>query len=137
MIVIDTHALIWLVEGDEKLGQKTARLIDQERTQDGVKIATISIWETAMLVDKNRVALSRSVSQWFDLVLTSPGFQLVPISPNIGVDAGSLPGRIHGDPADRLIIATARELGCPIISVDQKILDYAVEGHVEAIDARR
>jgi PIN domain nuclease of toxin-antitoxin system len=137
MILLDTHALIWLIEGDDQLGDKAVHLIDRERAEDGAMIAAISLWETAMLIDKDRVSLSRSLPQWFDLVLSSPGFHLVPISPLIGADAGTLPGSIHGDPADRLIIATARALGCAVATVDQRILDYAASGQVRAIDARR
>ena len=137
MILLDTHVLIWLIEGDVRLGHRTRRVIDRERSGNGAQIAAISIWETAMLADKNKVVLSRSPTQWFDAVLSAPGFKLAPISPAIAIDAGSLPGDIHGDPADRLIIATARSFGCPIATADRKILTYAAAGHLQVVDARR
>ena len=136
MIVIDTHALIWLFEGDPRFGGKARQTLEQEREAGGVHIAAISIWETAMLIDKGRIALSRPVREWFDGALLLPGFHLASISVAIGVDAGSLPGDIHGGPADRLIVATARSLGCPVLTVDQKIIGYAAQGHLHAIDAR-
>ncbi|RDE06122.1 type II toxin-antitoxin system VapC family toxin [Sphingomonas aracearum] len=126
-----------MVEGDAKLGHQARLLIDRERESGSVSIAAISLWETAMLVDKNKIALSAPVHEWFEFVFASEGFELAPISVNIGVDAGSLPGDIHGDPADRLIVATARALARPVLTVDRKILGYAANGHVQAIDARR
>lgn len=135
MIVIDTHALVWLFEGDPQLGRKARQKIHEERAGKGVYIPAVSIWETAMLVNKAKLVLSRSVREWFDAVLLSPGFHLAQINVAIGIDAGSLPGNIHGDPADRLIVATARSLGCSVLTVDRKILDYAEEGHVQAINA--
>lgn len=90
-----------------------------------------------MLVDKGKLSLGRAVVGWFEAVLATPGFSLADLTVAIGADAGSLPGDIHGDPADRLIVATARALGSPILTADRKILDYAATGHVQAINARR
>lgn len=135
MMILDTHTLIWLIEGDPRIGRQTRQSIDRARAGDGAHIAAITLWETAMLVSKNKLALSRAVQPWFDAVLSAPGFRLAPITPIIGVDAGSLSGNVHGDPADRLIIATARALGCPLMTADHKILAYAANGHVQAIDA--
>jgi PIN domain nuclease of toxin-antitoxin system len=90
-----------------------------------------------MLSDKGRLTLSMAVQAWVERALALPGINLVAIESTIAVDAGILPGTIHGDPADRFLIATARALACPIMTVDRAILDYARQGHVKAIDARR
>ncbi len=74
--------------------------------------------------------------EWIRGVLADSRVELVPISPNIAVEAGLLPHIIHGDPADRLMIATARALACPVLTPDRKLLSYAAEGHLQAIDAR-
>ena len=137
MILLDTQALIWLIEADPKLGGRARTLIDAERIDGVVMIASISAWETAMLVDKGKLGLSHPVGLWFDLVLSAPGFRLVELTTAIAVDAGTLPGSIHGDPGDRIIVATARALSCPLMTADRKILDYAAAGHLQAIDARR
>ena len=137
MILLDTQALIWLIEADPKLGGRARTLIDVERADNVVVISPISAWETAMLVNKSKLALSYPVGRWFDLVLSAPGFRLAELTTVIAVDAGTLPGSIHGDPADRIIIATSRALGCPLITSDRKILSYAAAGHIQAIDARR
>ncbi len=112
-------------------------IIDTGRASDGALFAPISVWEAAMLADKGKIALNRPVAAWFDAVLAAPGFSLAELTVAIGSDAGSLPGDIHGDPADRLIIATARALGCPVLTADRAILAYAAAGHVQAIDVRR
>ena len=89
-----------------------------------------------MLVDKGKLALGMRPLDWMEAVLDEPGFRIEPFAPVIAIDAGSLPGDIHGDPADRIIIATARHLACPLLTTDRKILDYATEGHLQAINAR-
>ncbi|WP_419808471.1 type II toxin-antitoxin system VapC family toxin [Sphingomonas sp.] len=137
MIVIDTHVLVWMIEGDKCIGRNAIALIEAERALDGVGIVPITTWELAMLVDKDRLVIGQPIASWFDTVLATPGYVLTPWAVSIGIDAGMLPGDIHGDPADRLIIATARALGCPVLTADRKILDYAASGHVQAIDARR
>ncbi|WP_174279634.1 type II toxin-antitoxin system VapC family toxin [Sphingomonas bacterium] len=136
MIVIDTHALVWMVEGGPDLGSRAQSLIVAELEDDGVLIAPISFWELAMLVDKGRLTLGRPVVAWWNRVLLEPGFVVADLTAEIGADAGMLPGNIHGDPADRLIIATARSINCPVLTADGKILDYAAAGHVQVIDAR-
>ena len=136
MILIDTQALVWLVEANSRLGIKAKIIIEEERAGGGVMIAPISVWEASMLVDKDKISLSRPVREWFEAVLAVPGFGLADLTVAIGADAGSLPGDIHGDPADRIIIATARALGCPVLTADRKILAYAAVGHLQAIDAR-
>jgi PIN domain nuclease of toxin-antitoxin system len=70
---------------------------------------------------------------WFGRVLAGPGIKLAPFTPDIAIDASHLPGTLHGDPADRLIVATARHLGLPIVTRDARILAYARQGHVAAI----
>ena len=89
-----------------------------------------------MLVEKGKIGLAKPVPQWFDQVLATPGFRIAGLTTAIGADAGSLPGAIHGDPADRLIVATARALGCPLITADRAILAYGAAGHLQTMDAR-
>lgn len=137
MILIDTQALVWLIEGNRRLGSEARGIIEQERADSVALIAPVSVWEASMLVDKGKLVLSRPVLAWFEAVLVSPGFRIADWTVAIGADAGQLPGDIHGDPADRLIIATARALGCPLLTADRAILDYAGAGHLQAIDARR
>ena len=90
-----------------------------------------------MLVDKNRLDLGQDVLRWVSAALSAPGMSLAPISAEIAVEAGRLTGGIHGDPADRLIVATARALACPLMTSDARLLDYGRAGHIETLDAFR
>jgi PIN domain nuclease of toxin-antitoxin system len=98
-----------------------------------VLISPISAWERAMLVSKGRLRSPLSPKAWFDRIVTVGGLKLAPLSPDILADASFLPEPLHRDPADRIIIATARALDLTIVTRDNLILDYAAQGHVRAI----
>lgn len=136
MIVIDTHALVWFIQGDPRLSDGALTAIVDAAAGDGVAIPSIMTWEVAMLLAKERLVLPLPAHGWFDQVLGIDGFFLAELTQAIGIDAGMLPA-IHGDPADRLMIATARDYDCPLLTADGRILEYAAEGHLKAIDARR
>lgn len=89
-----------------------------------------------MLVHKGRLDVGVSAREWANAVLRTDEVELAELTASIAADAGTLPEGIHGDPADRIIVATARSLGCPLLTKDRKILDYAAAGHLKAIDAR-
>lgn len=137
MILLDTNVAVWLFQADPNLASGNRRRIENERAAEGVFISGITCWEISMLVEKGRLILGRDPLDWIESVLAEPGVHLAPVSPAIGVEAGRLPAGMHGDPADRIIIATARHMGCPLLTTDRKILAYASVGHLEAIDARR
>ncbi len=88
-----------------------------------------------MLVGKGRLNLDRHPLAWMERILSNPRVTLAPIDPRVAVEAGLLPRSIHSDPADRLLIATAKAFGCPMLTPDRKLLTYAEEGHLQAIDA--
>jgi PIN domain nuclease of toxin-antitoxin system len=136
VILLDTHPLIWFSQGDERLGRRTRDLIIDCGERNEVLLSPISFWEAAMLVRKGRVSLGMSTHSWAIMVQESGRMHIAGLSPTTGVDAGELPDDIHGDPADRLLIATARLSGCALVTADRKILGYARAGHVQAIDAR-
>lgn len=118
MIVLDTHAWVWWNASPGKLSA-TARQTIEEAAEIGV--SAISCWEVAMLVSKKRLQLDRNVLLWIEEALAIPGTALLPISPRIAVLAGSLDKEVHGDPADRLIIATAMETGSLLVTRDHPI----------------
>ena len=108
-----------------------------ERTRDaeGLGVSAITPWEIAMLVAKGRLHLALEVGVWVDRALSLPGVALLPIEPAIAVDSVRLPGEFHADPADRLIVATARHWPATLLTGDHAILRYAAGGHFDAIDA--
>ena len=100
-----------------------------------VLVSPVSAWEIGLLARRPRGTLSfqPSPQSWFADLLALPGMRLTPLSARAAIAASYLPGQLHSDPADRLLIATARELDVPIVTRDRRILDYAAQGHVQAI----
>ena len=125
-----------MLEGDTRVGKTTRDLIVAEANDDGVLVPAISIWEIGMLAARNRVEFSLPVEEWVDAALALPGFRLEPLSPGVALACHMLPGDFHKDPADRMIVATARHHGIELVTADEAILAYAEAGHVAAIDAR-
>jgi PIN domain nuclease of toxin-antitoxin system len=134
--LLDTNVLLWRAADDKRLGRAARRAIDQAIDRNQACVSAISLWEIAMLVRKQRITLKQPLREWSRIVFGPGGLRLAPVDDAIAIDAGELEG-IHGDPADRAIISTARIMACPLLTADQAILDYAAAGHLEAIDARR
>ena len=137
MIVLDTHVLIWVMDDDTRLGAKAKRIIVDAWRDNEVGVSAITPWEIALLVEKGRLRLAREVAEWLDVALTAPGVRLLPIEPAIALDSVRLPGTFHADPADRIIVATARRWGGSLITADAAIVAYGEAGHVDVVDAER
>lgn len=136
-LVLDTHAWIWLMEGTaSELSASTITLIEQAAGRSELAISAISVWEVAMLEAKSRISLSQSIEEWIKAALTAPGIRLVDLSPVIALESTRLPGSPHADPADRIIIATARVLGSVLVTCDERILAYGKSGHVRVRNGR-
>ena len=137
-LVLDTHVWIWALEGaTAELSSATVRLIEAAAANSALAVSAISVWEVAMLEKRGRITLSRAIDEWIRAALTAPGLRLVDLSPEIALDSARLPGEPHGDPADRIIVATTRVLGATLITRDKQILRYAAAGHVRARDGKR
>lgn len=132
MIVLDTHALVWWVNGDSRLSKRAKTAIEREqRAEDGlILISAISAWEIAMLIEKGRLTLTMSVDDWLDVVSEVEGVRFVPVDVAIGVQSTRLPGEFHKDPADRMIVSLARHLNAPLLTADEKIRAYK---HVRSV----
>ena len=136
MIVLDTHVLVWVVDGSRRLGATARDRVNQAARAGGVGLSAITPWEVALLAEKGRLRLGRDVAAWLDEALALPGLRLIPIDP-IAVASVGLPGDLGADPADRFIVATARHFGVPLVTADRAILAYGLQGHVRVLDARR
>ncbi len=130
MIVLDTHALVWWVTGDAALSKKAKATIDHEMDAGYIVVSAISAWEIAMLVDRERLVLSMEVQSWLATVAQIETVRFVPVDVEIATKSVQLPGEFHRDPADRIIVATARKLAVPVVTKDDKIRAYA---HVKTI----
>ena len=135
MILLDTHVFVWTVHGDRHLGPCARAAVEEAASTDGVLVSAITPWEIAFLVEKGRLRLGREVGAWLEAALGLPGIVPAPIEPAIAVDSTRLPGDFHADPADRLIVATSRHRGVPLLTADRAILFYAAKGHLHAVDA--
>jgi PIN domain nuclease of toxin-antitoxin system len=131
VIVLDTHTLLWWASGDKaQLSTAALQAIEAEMNGGHIMVSSISAWELAMLVAKGRVALSMDVGAWLSVVSQIEEVSFVPVDNEIAVKSIELPGEFHKDPADRIIVATARKLAAPLITVDDEIRAYP---HVRTI----
>ena len=122
MIVLDTHVWVWWVDGGVQLPADCLASIHAEMA-NGLGVSAISCWEVAKLVELNRLQLAIPVDQWLSQALQVP-VQLLPLSPEIAVGSTQLPGTFHRDPADQMIVATARWYDCPLVTLDRLIRAY-------------
>jgi PIN domain nuclease of toxin-antitoxin system len=123
MIILDTHIWVWWVHGNEQLTQKQSKAI-QDNEDDVIGVSAISCWEVAKLVEVGRLGLSTPVEKWIEQAMGYPGIRLLDLSPEISVESTRLPGEFHRDPADRIIVATARIYNCPLLTADGRIIEY-------------
>lgn len=123
MIVLDTHIWIWWVHGDPQLPANFAQYIQQHEPQ-GLGLSAISCWEVAKLVERGRLILPQPIGNWMSQALGYPGMRLLELSPQIAIESTQLPGTFHRDPADQIIVATARVFNCPVVTLDQNIRAY-------------
>lgn len=130
MIVLDTHILIWWVSGDAQLNQTALEAIEHELSAGEVIISSITAWEVAMLVQKNRLVLSMDVDAWLNAIAGIERVRFYPVDNEVAVKSATLPGEFHKDPADRIMVATARQLGCALVTSDEKVCSYP---HVKTI----
>jgi PIN domain nuclease of toxin-antitoxin system len=129
MILLDTHVWWWSLVEPERLSNEVVAMIRGAKTDERF-IASISIWEFAMMVAKKRIDLKSSPARWLSQAIDISGITLIDLSPDIAVDACNLPGSFHKDPADRIIVASARVHNLDLLTRDRKILTYA---HVRSI----
>ena len=130
MIVLDTNAWIRWVAAPELLSKRAHDEIEEEEARRGLVVSVISAWEVAVKTRKGKLDVGGPVGPWIDRAATYPGIVVHPLELEDAVASTTLPGRLHEDPADRMIIALARRLGAPVVTSDRAIRRYR---HVETI----
>ena len=120
MTVLDTHAWLWWLSEPDQLGRAAVKRI---QGSDRIGIAAVSCFEVAAAVAKGRVTLDRGTLEWLQKALSAPRVELLPLTPAVAVKATML-GRFHGDPADRVIVATAILESAVLVTKDQRIRKY-------------
>ncbi len=123
-ILLDTHIFIWLMDGNQDLSHAFLKAINLCKSLDCIFISPISIWEIGMLVEKKRIIIEMDALDWVTKALNKTGINIIPISPQIAIQSTRLPGNVHGDPADRMIIASAHSENAVLVTCDEKILEY-------------
>ena len=133
-LLLDTHYWIWLQAGTKPpLTPKIVRMVEQAAARGNVLLSVISVWELGILEAKGRVRLQSPCDQWVREAFATPGLSLAPLTPEIALESSRLPGLFHGDPADRIIVATARSLGARLLTRDQKMIEYGRQRHVKVV----
>jgi PIN domain nuclease of toxin-antitoxin system len=135
-ILLDTHVWIWTVSGEtDRIAPAVVEQIRRGAARGRLLVSAISVWEVAMLQAKGRIGLALELEEWVRRGLSAPGVRLAELSPEVMVESTRLPGEVHGDPADRMLMATARRLGAALATRDGAILSYAGGGHLAVLDA--
>ena len=125
MIVVDSHAVLWWTGAVESaLSETASRRLASEMDGGEIVVSTITTWEISMLVSRGRLALRGDVEAWVRDVESLSRVRFVPIDNRIAIEANRLPDEFHRDPADRIIVATARVLGAEVLTADTKIREY-------------
>ncbi|MGH8603916.1 MAG: type II toxin-antitoxin system VapC family toxin [Gammaproteobacteria bacterium] len=129
-LLLDTHVWLWVAEGiAEKIPAEAMQHVDRAAREGGLYVSVISVWEIGMLAAKGRIRLSKPVRHWVNEALEAPGLRLLPLEPGIALDCNDLPGDFHPDPADRILVASARHLDAPLITHDRRVIAYGQAGH--------
>ncbi len=136
LLLLDTHCWLWAQLGlIQKLSKAALDAIRRAESKGNLRISVISIWELAMLEKRGRVALPMNVRTWVDEALSKPGIDVAPLTPEMMIESVHLPGDLHGDPADRMLVATARVLGATLLTKDDQLIRYSRQRLVRAIEA--
>jgi len=123
MIVLDTHIWVWWVHGDKRLTDAQVGAIKTNESGE-IGVSAISFWEVAKLVERRRLELPCALDEWMGQALIYPGLRIIHLTPEIVIESCRLPGEFHRDPADQIIVATARIHGCSLVTSDKKLLAY-------------
>ena len=134
-LLLDTHVLLWLIEGYGSLRRNARTAIDRASSRGNLLISAITPWEIGLLVSKGRLNLDRDVMDWVRDAIAMPGITRVPLEPEIAVASTRLPFEMHPDPADRILVATSRHFGATLVTADGALLEMAGKGHFRALDA--
>lgn len=119
--LLDTHAWIWWIDGDARLGRRTVETLDALPDDACPYVADISLWEVATLVARGRLEFAEPFEKWLDAATNPRAVRIVPISSDIAIEITRLPDSFTRDPADRVIVATSRVMGYPLLTHDKTI----------------
>ncbi len=130
-LLLDTHYWIWLQAGTrDRITSRVLKAIESAASAGQLLLSVISVWEVGVLEAKGRIKFRVPTDQWVAEALAMPGLTVAPLTPEIALDSSRLPGLLHADPADRIIVASARRLEARLVTDDRRLLKYGAEHHV-------
>ena len=132
-IVLDTHVLLWALLQPEELSENIKQHINLAQDNSQLFLSSISLWEIAMLKFKKRINIYEPIKDFLESIANINGLFIKDITPEIAAESVSLMDDFHGDPADRIIVATAKCYGATLLTRDQKILNWANLGHIKSL----
>jgi PIN domain nuclease of toxin-antitoxin system len=121
-VLLDTHVLVWWQAGGERLSRTATAAIEAAEL---VYVSPLTFWEIATLRRLGRIALDRDIGSWVQDLMGVPGVSIAPLSPEAAAWAGDLPDNFPGDPIDRMLYATSRDLRVPLVSKDEALRGFA------------
>jgi len=138
-VLLDTHIWVWYLDGaGERMAASGVELVRQCLRGEGALVSDMSVWEVGTKVARGKLTLKPNVSSWLERASRRPGFSFLSLDREILLLSTQLPGAIHGDPVDRILVASSALAGFPIVTADHMIVDYArSEGGFSACDVRR
>ena len=122
--LLDTHTWIWWNMNPQRLSKRVKKIINNSDVYDEILLSAISPWEFSKLLEKKRVGISCDPEDWIKIAINMPKLRIVPLSPVLSYRSTTLPQPFHNDPADQIIVATARMENATILTKDEKILNY-------------
>jgi PIN domain nuclease of toxin-antitoxin system len=132
-LLLDTCAVIWIAEGEGLADEATAALDAAHAAGVGTYISPITAWEVGLLVARARLQLLITPQRWFARLFDVPQVKLADMSAELLIASSFLPGEAPRDPADRILVATARDLGAALVTRDRALVDYGAQGHVKVV----
>ncbi|HEY0265987.1 MAG TPA: type II toxin-antitoxin system VapC family toxin [Rhizomicrobium sp.] len=132
-LLLDTCAALWMAADAPMAVPARDAILQAAADGIAIQVSPVTAWEIGLMARKGRFRSSLSPQRWFERLSTLPGIAVCALDANILLASSFLPGEIHGDPADRMMAATAREHGFVLVTRDQALLDYAGRGHLAAI----
>jgi len=133
ILLLDTCALIWLAQGERLASAAVQALRDARDRKVDVFLSPITAWEVGLLVERGRLKIQFSPHDWFARAITTVGVRLADMPPALLIESSCLPGRPPSDPGDRIVAATAREMGATLVTRDRLLLEYGAQGHLSVL----
>ncbi|MCA9448644.1 MAG: type II toxin-antitoxin system VapC family toxin [Candidatus Omnitrophica bacterium] len=122
--LLDTHTWVWWHTQPDRISEKVMEVLTDGDQIEELLLSAISIWEFCKLLEKGRLGIKGDAEEWLSMALRLPGLRMVPLTPRISYKSTTLPPPIHGDPADQIIVATAREESATLLTSDRILLRY-------------